>query len=339
MIVRKFLSFKAIFSFAGFHFVWLFVYMLLVTVMYQTLGWHWLSIPWLPVSLVGTAVAFYIGFKNNQSYDRLWEARKHWGAIVNSSRSWGTLISAYIKNKNLSDSEVQTIKNQLIYNHIAWIYTLREQLLVPTPWEHVSLGRHFGDINIARRESSGVGRFKDYLDEKQQKRYFAEQKNWETAENQATEIIHYQSQQLASLESKETVNLFMQIEMQKVLLDFFEHQGKLERIKKFPLPRQYANMSFIFNSIFIFLLPFGMIGEFSKLGDTMVWLTIPIGALVGWIYVIMELIGDYSENPFEGLMTDVPMLSICRTIEIDLLKMIGETDLPKPIQAVNDILM
>ncbi len=71
----------------------------------------------------------------------------------------------------------------------------------------------------------------------------------------------------------------------------------------------------------------------------MIWITIPIAAIVGWIYVVMELIGDYSENPFEGLGTDIPMLSICRTIEIDLLKMMGETDLPEPIQAINDILM
>ena len=127
--------------------------------------------------------------------------------------------------------------------------------------------------------------------------------------------------------------------MQKILLDFFDHQGKLERIKKFPLPRQYANMSFIFTALFIFLLPCGMLGEFAKMGDCMIWITIPIAAIVGWIYVVMELIGDYSENPFEGLGTDIPMLSICRTIEIDLLKMIGETDLPEPIQALNDILM
>jgi putative membrane protein len=51
-----------------------------------------------------------------------------------------------------------------------------------------------------------------------------------------------------------------------------------------------------------------------------------VGVLVGWIYVIMEMIGDYSENPFEGLPNDIPMLSICRTIEIDLLQMIGEKE-------------
>ena len=339
MIVSKFLSIKGILSFAGFHLVWLFFYMLFITVLYEVFGLYWLSIPWLPVSLIGTAVAFYIGFKNNQSYDRLWEARKVWGAIVNSSRSWGVLINTYIQNDKLSDSELKKVKNQLVYNHIAWIYTLRDQLLIPTQWEHVSLWKHFGKINIARRENFGAGRFKDHSNEERQKKYFSEQKNWESASNQATEIIHYQSQQLAILENLQSINLFKQIEMQKILLDFFDHQGKLERIKKFPLPRQYANMSFIFTALFIFLLPCGMLGEFAKMGDCMIWITIPIAAIVGWIYVVMELIGDYSENPFEGLGTDIPMLSICRTIEIDLLKMMGETDLPEPIQAINDILM
>jgi putative membrane protein len=45
------------------------------------------NIPWLPVSVVGTAVAFYVGFKNNQAYDRMWEARKICGGIVNDSRA------------------------------------------------------------------------------------------------------------------------------------------------------------------------------------------------------------------------------------------------------------
>jgi putative membrane protein len=64
-----------------------------------------------------------------------------------------------------------------------------------------------------------------------------------------------------------------------------------------------------------------------------------VGVLVGWIYVVMEMIGDYSENPFEGLPNDIPMLSICRTIEIDLLQMNGEKEIPKPIQAKQHVLI
>lgn len=339
MIVRKTIPLKGILLFAGHHFVWLIAYMLLVTILYKVVGWHWISIPWLPVSLIGTAVAFYVGFKNNQSYDRVWEARKIWGSIVNSSRSWGALVNAYVRSNEVGDDEIHRVKTTLIYRHIAWLYTLREQLLVPAQWEHISLSWHFGRIALKRREKFGLGQFRDFLNEKQQANYFADAAAWELSANKATQIIHIQSQQLAALEEKDILHMRRQLDMQQVLNDCYDHQGRAERIKRFPLPRQYANMSFIFNCIFIFLLPLGIVAEFAKLGEAGAWLMIPFGTVVGWIYVVMELIGDYSENPFEGQATDVPMLSICRTIEIDLLQMLGETDLPKPIQPVRDVLM
>ncbi len=341
MLVRKNIPVKAIFEFAGHHLWWLISYMCIVSVLYKEVGFHWIAIPWLPVSLVGTALAFYIGFKNNQAYDRIWEARKIWGAIVNSSRSWGTMVNSFVRNREntqLSTQDLHKIKQRLVYRHIAWLYTLREQLLVPAQWEHVSLGGFHGKLASRRREY-GVGLFKDYLTEHQRQKYFFEDSMLNEAANKATQIINFQSLDLAELEEKDILHMRRQLDLQKVLADFYDHQGRAERIKKFPLPRQYANLSFIFNCIFIFLLPLCIVGEFAKLGEAGVWLMIPFGTIVGWIYVMMELIGDYSENPFEGLGTDVPMLSICRTIEIDLLQMLGETVLPTPIQPVNDVLM
>lgn len=82
-----------------------------------------------------------------------------------------------------------------------------------------------------------------------------------------------------------------------------------------------------------------MIPELIKLGDFGIWLSIPITALVGWVYIMMEIVGDYSENPFQGMTNDIPMMSLCRTIEIDLLQMLDEKDLPSPIEAKNGVLM
>ncbi|MFB1022489.1 MAG: hypothetical protein QMC40_06990 [Vicingaceae bacterium] len=48
------------------------------------------------ISVIGTAVASYVGFKNNQAYDRLWEARKIWGGIVDSSRAWGSVSRSLV---------------------------------------------------------------------------------------------------------------------------------------------------------------------------------------------------------------------------------------------------
>jgi putative membrane protein len=54
----------------------------------------------LPIALLGTAVAFVVGFKNNASYDRLWEARRVWGAIVNASRTWGLMARDYVSDRH-----------------------------------------------------------------------------------------------------------------------------------------------------------------------------------------------------------------------------------------------
>jgi putative membrane protein len=68
----------------------------------------------------------------------------------------------------------------------------------------------------------------------------------------------------------------------------------------------------------------------------MIWLTIPFAVLVSWVFWVMEMIGEYSENPFEGLYNDVPISSIARGIEIDILQMLDETDLPEPIKPLGD---
>lgn len=58
------------------------------TVAWAVFDQHWLVLPWQPVALVGTAVAFVTGFQNNAAYGRLWEARQIWGSIINLSRTW-----------------------------------------------------------------------------------------------------------------------------------------------------------------------------------------------------------------------------------------------------------
>ena len=128
--------------------------------------------------------------------------------------------------------------------------------------------------------------------------------------------------------------------MMTAIKDAYTLQGACERIKNTPFPRQYAYFSNVFVQIFVLLLPFGLLGEFSKLADgNGVWLNIPFSLLISWIFTTMEIVGDNSEDPFENYVNDVPMTAICRTVEIDLREMLGETQLPARMQPVNDILL
>lgn len=304
-----------------------------------------MAFPWLPMSVIGTAVAFYIGFKNNQAYDRIWEARKIWGSIVNSSRSWGTSVRSYVGNqfrqKTEDENELEKIHRRLIYRHIAWLYTLREQLLVPTSWEHISQNSHIAQVAARRQKRYGLGLIEEEVKKVKMDKFLSHRdlEHIEPMSNKATQLIDLQSQELMKLREVDLVDDFRHIELQKIQSDFLIFQGQCERIKKFPLPRQYASASFVFVGIFIFLLPFSMAYEFSGISPYGAWISIPFSVMIAWAFLVMELIADYSENPFEGLGNDIPMFSLCRTIEIDLREMIADDDIPKPVEAVNGVLM
>ncbi len=348
MFVQKNFPVKQVLKFAGGHVIWLTAWALIATSFTEYL--HYLKfdgfkVPWLPVSIVGTAVAFYVGFKNNSAYDRLWEARKIWGAIVNSSRMWSTTLISFsslqFAHEEVSAEEVAAYRRKLIYRHIGWLYALRSQLLIPTPWEHINQSKYIKRQTENRFKAWGIGLFNDQVTNIELKHYLPanELESLINAKNTATQIIHAQSQALKEMREKGIIEDFRHMELQNILNEFYTHQGKAERIKKFPLPRQYGNGSQIFIGIFIFLLPFAMVTEFHDLSIWGAWLSIPFTVLIGWIFVFWELIGDYSENPFEGLGNDIPMLSLCRTIEIDLREMLGETDLPPAIEAKEGVLM
>ena len=99
----------------------------LVFSLYAYAGLWFLRVPFLPIATVGTAVAFYVGFKNNAAYERFWEGRKIWGGIVNASRTWATAVVSYIDVGDAGD-DAKATRRELVYRHLAWINALRLQL-------------------------------------------------------------------------------------------------------------------------------------------------------------------------------------------------------------------
>jgi len=298
---------------------------------YQYLHWKWVAIPWLPVSLIGTAVAFYVGFKNNQSYDRVWEARKIWGGIVNTSRAFGVAAHAFITDEftktKISQQEIDKEIRILVYRHLAWLHAVKHSMRHRTMWDHKDTGtirqrRYFEKrIDFSSFEKEAV----PYLS--------SEELMWvKDKTNKAAQLLDRQSQHLAMLKRQGLLDDFRHMELQKLVTELLGEQGRTERIKNSPLPRQYSSSSAIFILIFTLLLPFGMLSEFERMGESMIWLMVPFNLVVSWVFSLMEYTGDYSENPFEGLINDVPIYTIVRGIEIDLREMLGETDLPEKLQ-------
>jgi len=308
------------------------LYALLAVLLYIMMFYNFnvkIYLPWQPVSVLGIAVAFYLGFKNSASYDRTWEARKIWGAIVNNSRSFTASVTAFIKGDN-----AEKIHKELVYRHIAWMTALRYQLRLARDWEHVEDRLNYLFSATVCKEY--------YTEFSKSAEHFisAEELDFITKKsNMATHLLHIQTKRLEEINNEGRLDVFKTIEIKELLNTFYDEQGKCERIKNFPFPRQYASTTLYITWIFALLLPWSMMNILTELSLNYIWLTVPLTALVIWVFFLMERIGDYSENPFEGSYNDVPITAIARSIEIDLREMINDEIIPPPIKPEKGFLL
>ena len=317
------------------------------TILYELIDIKWLQVPLAPVALVGTAVAFMLGFQNNAAYDRSWEARKIWGGIVNTSRSLIITVrdSFYMHRTEAFKDESETLK-VITHRHIAWLTALRYAMRTKKPWED-SYGKYSGkskfNYHIPEFEEPLEGELKPYLSDEEYA-YVMEM------DNKPNAIISLQSQHLRKLNNEKKLWDFSLLKLQGMLEELTAQQGKSERIKNFPYPKQYASVGYHFVHLFMWLLPMAIIPSFASMGSTIsdahpaigevfIWLNIPLTVVVIWVFNTLLRVGLAGENPFEGSPNDVPISNISRGVTRDILQIIKEdpNKIPPQFNTVNNV--
>jgi putative membrane protein len=316
------------------------IYLLLIiniipVVLYEIFEITWIAISWTIVSLLGTAAAFIVGFKNTQTYNRTLEAQQIWTSILSASRSWGGTCKDFIEDKE--------ILKILIYRHLAWLTTLRYGMREFQIWES-SNKRHNKEYQrfytIPEREIPLEKELSKYLNNEELQYIISVQ-------SKPTQIMSLQGDTISKLYKNQEIAVLQFVDLERSIKEFFVLQGRSEQIKNFPYPRQYAIINSLLVNLFCILLPFGMLKEFNKLNENvegimkgnMVWLLIPFSILIAWIYKSLGQVGESTENPFEGTANDVPISQISRNIEIDLREMIGEKNLLHKLEPQHDIIL
>ncbi len=346
MYVKRNLRLPFVLRYTWTSLLWTSIYSTAALVVFFHLNIRWIDVPFELVSSVGIAVAFFIGFKNNQAYERFWEGRKVWGSIVNLSRVWASQLLSLAGNRD--ESATRERCTVLVYRHLAWINALRVQLRQPTASavrENILVER----LVASHSEDSDVlVAVSPYLSD-------AEANNLRPRTNIATHLVKAQADAVRQLREDGAIDGFGQMMLMNTLEKAYDFQGMCERIKHTPFPRQFAYFSQVFTTIFCLLLPLGLLDVFERelvagiafadLLDTRsttpratFYAMVPLSVLVSWIFLTWEKIGDSSEDPFEGRPHDVSMTALCRTIEIDLREMLDEDVIPAKITPRDDIL-
>ncbi|WP_316830551.1 bestrophin family protein [Pedobacter aquatilis] len=254
---------------------------------------HHFEIPSIIPTVLGTAIAFFIGFNNNQAYDRWWEARKVWGALVNDSRSFTRALLNYV------DGDHDVMVKKMIYRHIAFLYALKANLRGAVDENYI---KYLSDEDI---------------------KAIAKHNNKHNA------ILNIQSADLQKLSKSNAVDGFRFIKINEMLVRFSDSMGMSERIKNTIFPTTYTYLTKVF--IWLFVVTFTLVISQSA-GVASIFL----GWLIGFVFVSTQINGMSLINPFENNSAGVPLNQITRTIEINLLQMLEEEEIPEPVKPINE---
>ena len=350
MYVQRRYPFRSVLIWTKREIIFFTVYAALVTALYEILDIKFLQIPLAPVALVGTAVAFLVGFQNNAAYDRIWEARKIWGGIVNTSRTLIITVkdSFYMHRAEATKDETEALK-AITNRHIAWLTALRYAMRTKKEWESTysmnQKKKTVFEYNIPEYKTTLEEELKPYLSEEEFAYVMSK-------DNKPNALISLQSKHFRQLTNEKKLWDFSLLNLQQMLQELTALQGKAERIKNFPYPKQYGSIGYHFVHIFMWLLPLAIIPAFATMGvnvakthefigEYFVWLNIPLTVIVIWVFNTMLRIGLAGENPFEGSPNDVPISNISRGITRDILQIIEEDpeNIPAQFENPNNIQM
>jgi putative membrane protein len=241
----------------------LFVWDVIVTIVYYQVPFH---APSLPLPLLGTALALFLGFRSNSAYQRWWEGRGLWGLMINASRNLARQARNYLPE------EASEMKRTIVLRQIAYVNALRCQLRRQKPDEEVLrfLSKRDADFALSRTNvANGI------LDGTGRRINIARENGW--------------------------LDTIQQTSMESVLIDIANAQGGMERLKNTPLPQQYRFFPTIFTHLLCVLMPIGLVetlGFATPLGSTIAGLMFLAVLAIG-----DDLVDPFANTPHDLPLT------------------------------------
>lgn len=255
-----------------------------------------------PFLLIGVALGIFLGFRNSASYDKFWEGRKLWGALVNTSRNL-TRQTSFLVSSSQDSEEVRCFREIFVKRVIAYAHVLRCHLRKEDPAEEIKKFLPVEDLAQVLKSS-----------------------------HRPLAILQQLSRDLAAARKQQWLSELNHPVMDAQINEFTHILGGCERIKNTPIPFSYSVLIHRIVASYCLFLPFGLV-------ETTGVLTPIVVLLISYAFIELDAIGDEIEDPFGLQPNDLPLTAISRNIEINLLELINNPDRPEPIGPVDDILL
>lgn len=263
------------------------VYAIVIAILYHNFHFTRITIPISVPMILGTVISLLLGFRSNQAYDRWWEARIVWGAIVNDSRTLSRQITGFTYGVE-ETYEAQQFRKGFVRRQTAWVFALSRSLRKQEVLKHVERW-------LSKEDKSYLRRF----------------------DNIPAAILNLHERDIMYAVHMGWLNEYQQVEIDKTLTRLCDSMGKCERIKNTVFPVTYSLYIHFALNVFMVLLPFGLI-EYLGLME------IPLVIAIAACFMLIEKMAIHLQDPFENKPTDTPMTTISGNIEKDLNQVIDD---------------
>ena len=274
---------------------------ILVTVVHGNFFALKITLTTIPFTLIGLPLAIFLGFRNSAAYDRYWEGRKLWGELVLRCRSLSRQCQSFIQPSSEFSGqapEVEAARQRMIYRAIAFVHALRLQL----------------------RDRNDCTELQRWVPEAEWSRLL-------TASSKHDALMLEMGKELGQCQRKGWIEPCLTVSIDSTLSAMTAAAASCERIKGTPIPFSYTLLLHRTAYLYCFLLPFGLV-------DTIGFMTPFVVAIVAYTFFGLDALGDEIEEPFGLEANDLPLDTLCRSIEINLLESLGESSLPARLEPV-----
>lgn len=291
MLLKNKIPFRYTFGKIRYEVLSILAYSVLVWVLYHNFHFVRIAIPLSVPAILGTVISLLLGFRSNQAYDRWWEARHVWGAIVNDSRTLARQATCFIE-KEYEEEAVAELRRRLINRQIAWAH---------------SLGLHLRGINPMQGAEQWLS--------KSEIEYLA------GFTNKPAAMLNLHARDINTALANGWINRYQQVTLDTTISRLCDAQGKCERIKNTVFPATYSMYIHFSLLLFICLLPFGLIDFFGVA-------EILVVTAISSCFLLIEKMAIHLQDPFDNKPTDTPVTTIALNIERDLRQMLRDPVMP-----------
>jgi putative membrane protein len=184
-----------------------------------------------PLTLFGFVLALFLGFRNNVSYDRFWEGRKLWGALLNDTRSLAR--QSLTLNDTVSDNERA---KPFILLLISFTYALKHQLRHTDPAADLKARLEESQYDLVK-----TTKFKPII------------------------ILKLMAEWVQKAAHNNEIDSIQQGRFDENFDKLSDIVGGCERIQSTPLPYSYRVLLHRTVYLYCFLLPFGLVDSLQWL--------------------------------------------------------------------------